>query len=270
MGEKGMNADDVRPIRGGRPRWPLALIWIAVALVAVIAGIVVGAGAVEYNSLARELASTKADFRLFKAEQGNRLEADEGRLDALDGARLDVSGVYDKAIDSIVTVHCGESLGSGFAWNVQPAPGYSTVIVTNEHVIDECVFADSPGVTITMHDGSELDAKLWNWDASRDLALIMATNHLTPLQPADEAHIGDPTLAIGSPQGLAGSVTTGIVSNVYSDAYQTDAAINHGNSGGPLLDRRGHVLGITTLGLDREGLNIAFRPTQLCAALIQC
>ncbi len=139
------------------------------------------------------------------------------------------------------------SLGSGFI--IDPA-GY---IVTNNHVIDG---ADEISVTLT--DNTTLKAKLVGKDERVDLALLKVdTDH--PLKAvefgdSDSARVGDWVLAIGNPFGLGGSVTAGIVSargrdirqGPYDDFIQTDAAINRGNSGGPLFNMDGKVIGINT------------------------
>ena len=139
------------------------------------------------------------------------------------------------------------SLGSGFI--IDPA-GY---IVTNNHVIDG---ADEISVTLT--DNTTLKAKLVGKDDRVDLALLkVETDH--PLKAvsfgdSDNERVGDWVLAIGNPFGLGGSVTAGIVSargrdirqGPYDDFIQTDAAINRGNSGGPLFNMEGEVVGINT------------------------
>ena len=139
------------------------------------------------------------------------------------------------------------SLGSGF---IIDAAGY---IVTNNHVIDG---ADEISVTLT--DNTTLKAKLVGKDERVDLAVLkVETDH--PLKAvefgdSDAARVGDWVLAIGNPFGLGGSVTAGIVSargrdirqGPYDDFIQTDAAINRGNSGGPLFNMDGQVIGINT------------------------
>jgi len=139
------------------------------------------------------------------------------------------------------------SLGSGFI--IDPA-GF---IVTNNHVIEG---ADEISVTLT--DNTTLKAKLVGKDERVDLALLKVdTDH--PLKAvefgdSDQARVGDWVLAIGNPFGLGGSVTAGIVSargrdirqGPYDDFIQTDAAINRGNSGGPLFNMDGKVIGINT------------------------
>ena len=139
------------------------------------------------------------------------------------------------------------SLGSGF---VIDAEGY---IVTNNHVISE---ADE--IKVIFHDNTELSAEVVGRDSKLDLALLKvnAGKKLTPLQfgDSDLARVGDWVFAIGNPFGLGGTVTAGIVSarardinaGPYDDFIQTDASINRGNSGGPLFNLKGEVIGINT------------------------
>ncbi len=141
----------------------------------------------------------------------------------------------------------GTALGSGFI--IDPA-GY---IVTNNHVIDG---ADE--ITVTLHDGTSLKAKLIGHDERTDVALLKVESDkplpAVPFGDSDNARVGDWVLAIGNPFGLGGSVTAGIVSargrdirqGPYDDFIQTDAAINRGNSGGPLFNMDGQVIGINT------------------------
>jgi putative serine protease PepD len=128
-------------------------------------------------------------------------------------------------------------------------------IATNQHVVD-----GASSITVTFADGKKASAKVVATDSSTDVAVIKVDaprSELHPLQFADSngVKVGDGVVAIGSPFGLEGTVTTGIVSALnrtiqapnnftISGAIQTDAAINHGNSGGPLLDADGHVIGI--------------------------
>ncbi|WP_158746047.1 DegQ family serine endoprotease [Acidisphaera sp. L21] len=141
----------------------------------------------------------------------------------------------------------GVALGSGFI--IDPA-GY---IVTNNHVIEG---ADE--ITVTLHDGTSLKAKLIGHDDRTDVALLKVESPTplpaVPFADSDTARVGDWVIAIGNPFGLGGSVTAGIVSargrdirqGPYDDFIQTDAAINRGNSGGPLFNMDGQVIGINT------------------------
>lgn len=219
------------------------------------------------DSYSRKMNSLEADLR----EASEASEATQHRVTILEGQSISVTAVYDKVIDSVVTVYCGSALGSGFAWDAAPGSGYDSVVITNNHVIEDCRGSeDARHIRLVKYDGTSMAAYVWTWDEKNDLALLMVHGKLPPLEEAPLAQKGDPVIAVGSPQGLAGSVTRGIISNLYSDVYQTDAAINHGNSGGPLLNKDGQVLGVTTLALDREGLNIAVRTAQFCAAILNC
>jgi putative serine protease PepD len=141
--------------------------------------------------------------------------------------------------------------GSGF---VIDGDGH---IVTNQHVVD-----GATSITVTFADGKTASAKVVGTDPSTDVAVIKVDaprSELHPLTFADSntVEVGDGVVAIGSPFGLEETVTTGIVSALdrtidapnnftISGAIQTDAAINHGNSGGPLLDSAGQVIGINS------------------------
>jgi serine protease Do len=139
------------------------------------------------------------------------------------------------------------SLGSGFI--VDPS-GY---IVTNNHVIE-----DSDQITVSLQDGTQLPAKVVGRDVKTDLALLKVAPKkplpATHFGDSDHARIGDWVIAIGDPFGIGSTVTAGIVSarnrNInagpYDDFIQTDAPINRGNSGGPLFDMDGNVIGINS------------------------
>jgi len=139
------------------------------------------------------------------------------------------------------------SLGSGFI--IDPA-GY---VVTNNHVI-----ADADEITVILHDNTNLKAELVGRDTKTDIAVLRVKSD-KPLVAAtwgdsDAARVGDWVLAIGNPFGLGGTVTAGILSarqrdinsGPYDDFLQTDASINRGNSGGPMFNMDGQVIGINT------------------------
>jgi len=154
---------------------------------------------------------------------------------------MDRNGAPDAAPRKI------QALGSGFV--IDPS-GY---IVTNNHVVK-----DADKVSVTLQDNTVLPAKIVGRDAGTDLALLKVESKTplpyVPLGDSDRARVGDWVLAIGNPFGLSGTVTAGIVSSrgrdiksgLYDDFIQTDAAINKGNSGGPLFNLNGEVVGINT------------------------
>uniref|UniRef100_UPI0010411802 S1C family serine protease n=1 Tax=Actinomadura roseirufa TaxID=2094049 RepID=UPI0010411802 len=170
-----------------------------------------------------------------------------------------IAGVARRVLPSVVMIRVqssqGEVGGTGFIVN----GGY---VVTNNHVV-----AASGGsqIQIVFNDKKMLPATVKGADPSSDVAVLKpeGQHSLPALQVGDSTKIavGDPVIAIGSPLGLQGSVTTGIVSSLnravptrgeggadasYLNAIQTDAAINPGNSGGPLVDASGRVIGINT------------------------
>ena len=164
------------------------------------------------------------------------------------------------------------SLGSGF---IIDAEGY---IVTNHHVIEG---ADE--ITVRLHDDRTLKAELIGSDQETDLALLKVESS-EPLPAAtwgesSKARIGDWVMAIGNPFGLGGTVTVGIISaqqrdinaGRYDDFIQTDAAINKGNSGGPMFDLDGRVIGVNTAIFSPSGLSVGIGfaiPSQLARNVI--
>lgn len=174
---------------------------------------------------------------------------------AASSSALSVSAIYDRVHQGVVTIKVatqgGQALGSGF---VIDSDGH---IVTNAHVVD-----GASSISVEFANGSSYDAQLVGTDASTDVAVIKVdapSSVFTPLALGDSntVQVGDQVVAIGSPLGLDETVTSGIVSALHrtitspnnfaiSDAIQTDAAINHGNSGGPLLNSSGEVIGINS------------------------
>jgi serine protease Do len=164
------------------------------------------------------------------------------------------------------------SLGSGFI--IDP----SGLVVTNNHVI-----ANAEQITVTLSDDTTLQAEVIGRDAVTDLALLKVEPK-SPLPAATwgdstKARVGDWVLAIGNPFGLGGTVTSGIISATardihsgpYDDFLQTDASINRGNSGGPMFNLAGEVIGINTAIFSPSGgsIGIGFAiPSALARSII--
>jgi len=162
-------------------------------------------------------------------------------------------GVVKVSVRKSVDIPTGRSLGSGFVYDV------SGHIITNNHVVE-----GSEKTTVTFLDGTSYNAEVIGTDPYTDLAVIKVdvdTSLLHPLPLGDSStlRVGEQVAAIGNPFGLSGSMTSGIVSQLgrllstpgtasfsIPDIIQTDAAVNPGNSGGPLLNMKGQVIGITT------------------------
>jgi putative serine protease PepD len=184
---------------------------------------------------------------------------------------LTVGALYASAVQGVVEVDASSSsrssgygfgFGGGGNGSSSTAQGTGFVydsdghVVTNEHVV-----SGASTVKVKLHDGSTYTATVVGTDPSTDLAVLKITAPASALHPlalgdSGAVKVGDGVVAIGDPFGLDDSVTTGIVSAVGREitapdnspiegAIQTDAAINHGNSGGPLLDLNGKVIGIT-------------------------
>lgn len=202
---------------------------------------------------------------------------------------LDSAKIVEIAKPAVVTVLTDRGIGSGFFISKD---GY---VLTNAHVVK-----DNNTVTLKLTNDVTMDAKVIKVDHAKDIALLQAIGlsvvpPFLPLGDSGSSQVGESVVAIGSPLGLEGTVTKGIVSAVNMGSkikdnsvkpvpaahpnityIQTDAAINHGNSGGPLLNSKGEVIGINTWGLtskliqnnatdsntktevmDSEGLNFA-------------
>jgi putative serine protease PepD len=176
------------------------------------------------------------------------------------------AALYKRFKDAVVEVHAsrgggggespfegqqGEATGSGFVIDEE---GH---IVTNQHVV-----ADAESVEVEFSDGTEVVAEIVGTDPSSDIAVLDVDRpgtDLTTLQfaPTGALEVGNPVIVLGSPFGLEGSLTTGVISAVgreiqspngftIENAVQTDAALNHGNSGGPVLDTQGRVVGVAS------------------------
>lgn len=168
-----------------------------------------------------------------------------------------VAGLANRVLPSVVsiTTQAGSS-GSGF---IIDSSGY---ILTNNHVVEEAALAKAK-IVVTLNNGKEFESSIVGRDASYDLAVLkIIANGLPALQfgDSDKVAVGDSVIAVGSPLGLSGTVTLGIISakdravtaggsgseSSFINALQTDAAINPGNSGGPLIDTTGAVIGVNS------------------------
>ena len=185
-----------------------------------------------------------------------------------------VAEIYKRVSDAVVEITTSSSAVSPFGEEgLQQAQGSGFVyddqghVITNHHVV-----AGAETVSVKFSDGSTYDGTVVGSDASTDLAVIEVDAPASVLEPleladSDELEVGDGAIAIGSPFGLEQTVTAGIVSALHrqitapndfaiDDVIQTDAAINHGNSGGPLLDFEGRVIGVNSQIESDSGGNV--------------
>jgi len=162
-----------------------------------------------------------------------------------------IAAAAASVLPGVVSVRAGRATGSGFAIDQQ---GH---VVTNAHVVE-----GASNVSLVLSNGRSVNARIVGVDADNDLAVLQVSGNVEGLRAltlgrSSQLKVGDPVLAVGSPLGLEGTVTAGIVSAVdrqarFGDngnrqtAIQTDAAINPGNSGGPLVNAAGQVVGVNT------------------------
>lgn len=228
-------ATPVTPKRVARVTWYMAL---AMSLLAGLVGSLVGRSAFDKNP---HLITSSA---------------------VIERAPNSIAGIAARVSPSVVeidsTTPAGSDTGSGFF--IQ-SNGY---IITNNHVIEAAFLAKSK-ITVKLSNNTQYDATVVGRDTAYDLAVLKIDVNGVPalaLGNSDKVQVGDPVIAIGSPLGLQGTVTTGIISaknrpvttssdntageSSFIDALQTDAAINPGNSGGPLVDATGAVVGVNS------------------------
>ena len=181
--------------------------------------------------------------------------------------------------DSTVTIFCRPNdpknkggFGSGWAIDLENEQGkrFPTTLITNHHVIDECL--DGKGkVTVLALFGKEYQAVIDNWDAENDLASIAAALDVPPLKLSEyEPFPGYWVAAIGSADGYEGSVAFGNVLNGTKLEILITAPLSRGNSGGPLVDNEGNVVGTNTFGQIDEQYNGAMSLNALCVKIMEC
>jgi S1-C subfamily serine protease len=161
------------------------------------------------------------------------------------------STIYDQLKESVVLIQTNLGLGSGFVYDLEGR------IITNHHVIE-----NASAIQVTFLDGNITSASIVGMDIYSDIAVIKVDPEVTTLHPvvlgsSSDLTVGEPVAAMGNPFGLSDTLTAGIVSSlertldaaenyVIIDIIQIDAAVNPGNSGGPLVNLKGQVVGVNT------------------------
>ncbi|MGR7025607.1 S1C family serine protease [Geodermatophilus sp. URMC 62] len=256
--------------RRGRRRLRLRDLSVRVAALVVFAVLLAGAlgGGVGYL-LTREAAETPL------LAPGTTLSQTDDGVTREPGSVSDIAGAVAPAVVSI-EVRVGEVGATGSGVVVDGENGY---IVTNNHVVSGADGVEGAEIRAVFSDGAGSEARIVGRDPASDVAVVKVERPglvTASLGSTDDLVVGDPVVAIGSPLGLAGTVTSGIVSaldrpvrlagegsdtNAVISAVQTDAPINPGNSGGALVDATGAVIGINTaiasLGGGSVGLGFA-------------
>ena len=269
MARRGRPADtssvDRRPVL-----LPLLILTSAAALAAAAYAIVQQrAAASEQSALRAQVATLRADLHAI----GRRVDAvsDRSELTArrLKQQRGNIAVLARRILRSVFTVEADGGFGTGFmAWTDDGA----SYLVTANHVVER---NGNLFVTITRKGGS-WSGQIVGMDAKNDLAVIRVSGHPADAPPlwqqphaAATPQTGQELVLVGSPFGLEGTVTTGVVSRVTKRYIQTDAAANPGNSGGPALDRTGRVAGVLVMG-GGQNVNFAIPVAKLCVKLRDC
>lgn len=203
-----------------------------------------------------------------------RLQAELRLVDAREQSQPDWSSVAAHVEPSVFTISTDTGLGSG--WVVRSTAGGSD-LVTNFHVVADVLAAGSRAVDVVQADRT-IPGTVMTVDRTDDLAVVHVRARLAPLTIATaRPRLGETVMVIGSPLGLGGSVSIGLVSGFRSiegsDWVQFSAPISPGNSGGPVVDARGHVIGIASgkfVGDGVEALGLAIPVSVACAALRVC
>ena len=262
-----------RPVRRrrGRVLVGMLLALLVTACATLGTAVLVLRGRLEEQRREAEAAAGLVDERLEAGVAAtNGLAERLGALEARVGDQPDLPKVAGAVQPSVFTVRTASGLGSGF---VLRSTGGRSTLVTNFHVVEDAWRTPSRSVEVA-NEGRRLTGTVQRVAENLDLALVEVPVELPALARATTApKVGDPVLAIGSPLGLAGSASSGIVSAVRAGALQFSAPVSPGNSGGPVVDRRGGVLGVATSKLvanGAEGLSFAIPVDTVCATLQVC
>lgn len=252
-----------RPPPGWRPPSPLSR-GLAVALVLALGAALVAGWSLQRTDRAlREADRTTAEL----AHSRDEVEALTGRIGQLEAEvynRPDPAETAERVTPSVFTVV--GATGRGSAWVAAQEPGRS-LLVTNFHVVGR---GAAPGTVVeVIRQDFRAEGHVQATDEGRDLAVVAVDADLPALPLAgDLPRVGDPVYVVGSPLGLEQSVVSGIVSAFRDDHIQISAPLNPGNSGGPVVDADGEVIGVAVLKVgdeSTEAIGLAIPVAEVCA-----
>ncbi|MDF2750391.1 MAG: hypothetical protein K0T00_1567 [Gaiellaceae bacterium] len=259
--------DDYGPRTLSLPLVLAGCVALAAAALALIAFTSVRAQAAHVDLLrqdVRDLEGRLETFRLADETLSRQLGATERELRR---KKEGSAGLAARVLESVFTVETSAGLGAGFAGWVADGTLH---VVTAAHVVSEL------GERVTLErDNGSWGAEVIGRDTRRDLAVLRVSGRPVGAEPLWQEPLrnrprpGDQLLLVGSPFGLGGTVTTGVVSAIRPRLIQTDAAANPGNSGGPAVDADGRVVGVL-VGGGGENVNFAVPIRQLCVSLRPC
>jgi S1-C subfamily serine protease len=193
-----------------------------------------------------------------------------------------VYGVVDYVKELTVTIRCGSSVGSGFSfrptdkdktevWKFDISESTGSVLLTNYHVVENCL-ENSIDAIVKLAKGKEVVADILAIDKANDIAVLSIKPSMDYLEPLWwEIYNGYWVMATGSPFDMQGTVTFGNIINIEENKIFTSASLNRGNSGGPLTDNEGYVIGINTgYRAVAQNVNWAVDINALCEELVDC
>ncbi|MCL5876307.1 MAG: trypsin-like peptidase domain-containing protein [Candidatus Bathyarchaeota archaeon] len=248
-------------------------------MVGLVAGGLIGY-AVTYTDFNNKLTDLQSQLGVYQGSGGSTFLLNEN---------VSLAALYANVKSSVVVI---QDLAPGFTmfgqrvYTLQQGSGFVAevnnrlFVVTNDHVVTGTI-----NVTVTFPDGNSYPATVVGQDPKADIAVLSVSSmpsgvKALPLVSSSTLNVGDPVVAVGTPYGLSGTLTTGIISaigrtitvgsdnQVIPDTIQTTTPINSGNSGGPLINYAGQVVGITTAGISNsEGLGFAIPSSTLMRVL---
>lgn len=237
--EEGVHVDEepaAAPAQEGDRTWLAFRKWFWPGLAAALALLLVN-----------DYAATRADVQYLLGRDASL------QKQSLYDAPADLRSAIATAGASSIMIGCNGWIGSAWAVDLEPSTDpadaalereFPTTVVTNHHVIEDCV--DKPRSVRARIDGVKSGAYLYSYDVDNDLALVMVKPDLKPLPVGPKPKPGMWVMTVGAPDGLEHTVSIGNVMNTEGTDVISSAPINGGNSGGPLLDARGRVVGTTT------------------------
>jgi putative serine protease PepD len=269
------------PRRRHTGSWAAAIVATALVLAAAVAGVIgyrdlsgritALQSALNDSSRAQGAAQQQLDdMRSRQEQQANQLALTQNQIDEHPAA----AKVAKRAGRSVFTIFTEDALGSGFVVNSNRG---SSRLLTNYHVVAEDYRAGIRNVDVR-RGATSYAGRIVDVSEANDLAVIQVEVDLAPLElVTPRAQVGDPVLAVGSPNGLGGTVTSGIVSAYRTmdatDYMQFSAPISPGNSGGPVLNETGKVLGVAVMKDVHdftEGISYAIPTARVCEAVDVC
>lgn len=188
-----------------------------------------------------------------------------------------IQALVETTQESTVTVWCEPDVGDfsqGTGWAIElktdVSDKYPTTLITNHHVIEDCIGVAGK-IAIALPYEDRVEAVIVKWDKENDLAVLATKKKLPVLILSDNAPWpGYWVMSLGSADGYEGSVSFGNVLNLYGNDLLLTNPISHGNSGGPLIDNEGRVVGVVTWGNEAEQYNGAGSLDAFCAKIIEC